>query len=168
MYRMDRYPSSDKPVEPEAGEAPASVLKAVKLMYAGAAFSVVIVFVSVIVPLTTAAATKATIKKDYPHYSAAQVNHFFNQQIVANALLYAVCTALWLWMARADGQGRNWARITSSVLFGLATVNLFLSLNTGLLLAVVFGVLPWVIGLGAIILLWRRESSEFFKPRQRL
>ena len=32
--------------------------------------------------------------------------------------------ALWLWMARANGQGRNWARILSTVLFGLGTLEL--------------------------------------------
>ena len=32
--------------------------------------------------------------------------------------------ALWLWMARANGQGRNWARILSTVLFVLATLQL--------------------------------------------
>jgi hypothetical protein len=26
--------------------------------------------------------------------------------------------ALWLWMAQANGQARNWARILSTVLFG--------------------------------------------------
>jgi hypothetical protein len=27
-------------------------------------------------------------------------------------------------------------------------------------------VLTWLVGLGAIILLWRKESTEFFKPRR--
>jgi hypothetical protein len=31
---------------------------------------------------------------------------------------------------------------------------------------VIFAVALWVVGLGAIILLWRKESSDFFKPRQ--
>ena len=35
-----------------------------------------------------------------------------------------VVIALWLWMARANGQGRNWARILSTVLSGLATLQL--------------------------------------------
>ena len=35
-----------------------------------------------------------------------------------------VAIALWLWMARATRQGRNWARILSTVLFGLATLEL--------------------------------------------
>jgi hypothetical protein len=30
---------------------------------------------------------------------------------------------LWIFIARACGRGRNWARITGTVLFGLATVD---------------------------------------------
>jgi hypothetical protein len=40
------------------------------------------------------------------------------------AVFGLVVIALWLWMARATGQGRNWARILSTVLFGLATLQL--------------------------------------------
>ena len=78
----------------------------------------------------------------------------------------AVGAVLWLWMARANSQGKNWARITSSVFFALATVSLFSVLNAPSVLGVIFAVALWVVGLGAIILLWRRESSDFFKPRQ--
>jgi hypothetical protein len=35
-----------------------------------------------------------------------------------------VPVALWLWLARAVSQGRNWARILSAVLFILATLQL--------------------------------------------
>jgi len=38
--------------------------------------------------------------------------------------------ALWVWMARANGRGRSWARVVAMVLFGLAT----LTLANGLLL----------------------------------
>jgi hypothetical protein len=27
-------------------------------------------------------------------------------------------------------------------------------------------VLTWLIGLGAVVFLWRRESTEFFKPQR--
>jgi 4-amino-4-deoxy-L-arabinose transferase-like glycosyltransferase len=35
-----------------------------------------------------------------------------------------ILIALWLWMARAAGQGKNWARALSTALFGLATLEL--------------------------------------------
>ena len=69
-------------------------------------------------------------------------------------------------MARANGQGKNWARIMSTVLFCLATLDLFgVVSEPKTLLGLVFPVLTWLLGLGAVILLWRPESSEFFKPR---
>jgi hypothetical protein len=166
MSGFQSYPSTGKIVEPDRGEAPPSVQKAVKLMYAGAVVSTVSLIVSVIIPLADIAGSKAQLKKDHPSLTASQVNQAFNLGIAVAIISGAVGAVLWLWMARANGQGKNWARITSSVFFALATVSLFSVLNAPSVLGVVFAVLLWVVGLGAIILLWRRESSDFFKPRQ--
>ena len=69
--------------------------------------------------------------------------------------------ALWLWMALANSQGRNWARIVSTVLVGLATLHLFG--NEGVV-PMVFSVSTWLVGLAAVWLLWRPASGGFFKP----
>ncbi len=161
MYQP--YPSTDKPVEPERPAAPPAVLNAVKLMYAGAAVSTV----SLVISLTSISGTKAAIRKAKPSLTVAQVNQL-NTFIIALAVVSGVVgVALWLWMARANGQGRNWARIMSTVLFGLATLDMFGVLSQPkTLLGLVFPVLTWLIGLGAVVLLWRRESGEFFKPRR--
>ena len=55
--------------------------------------------------------------------------------------------ALWLWMARAFGQGRNRARILSTVLFGLAMLEL-----TGIhgLAQLFCAMLTWLTGLAAV------------------
>lgn len=166
MSGYQPYPSTGKPVEPDRGEAPPSVLKAVKLMYAGAAVSVVSLIVSLIIPLTSIASSKATIHKDHPKLTASQVNQAFNLGIGAAVVFGLIGAVLWLWMARANGQGKNWARITSSVFFAIETLSLLTVLNAPSVLGVVFTVVTWIIGLGAIILLWRKESSDFFKPRQ--
>ena len=83
--------------------------------------------------------------------------------------------ALWLWMARANGQGRNWARILSTVLFGLATVQLGHPQPQGSpagfgVTVLYYGVAAlfvagWLVGAGAVWLLWRRASNAFFKPQ---
>jgi hypothetical protein len=160
MYQP--YPSSGKPVEPERPSAPPSVLNAVKLMYAGAAVSTV----SLVISLVDISGTKTAIRKARPSLTAAQVNQL-NTFIITLAVVSGVIgVALWLWMAKANGQGRSWARILSSVLFGLATLDMFGVLSQPkTLLGLVFPVLTWLIGLGAVILLWRKDSSEFFKPR---
>jgi hypothetical protein len=84
--------------------------------------------------------------------------------------------ALWLWMARANGQGRNWARTVSAVLLGLATLQLIGQASAGQPVSragfavVVFGVivpgLGWLAGLAAVWLLWRPASTAFFKPQR--
>ena len=159
MYQP--YPSTDKPVEPDKPPAPQSVLNAVKLMYAGAAVSAV----SLIISLVSIGGTKDAIRKARPSLTATQVNQL-NTFIIALAVVSGVVgVALWLWMARKNGQGKNWARILSTVLFGLATLDMFGVLSQPkTVLGLVFPLLTWLIGLGAIVFLWRKESTEFFKP----
>jgi len=161
MYQP--YPSTDRPVEPDKPPAPQSVLNAVKLMYAGAAVSTV----SLIISLATISGTKDAIKKAKPSLTAAQVNQL-NTFIIALAVVSGVIgVALWLWMARKNGEGKSWARILSTVLFGLATLDLFgVVSQPKTVIGLVFPVLTWLIGLGAVVFLWRRESTEFFKPQR--
>jgi hypothetical protein len=161
MYQP--YPSGGQTVEPERPAAPGTVLNAVKLMYAGAAVSTV----SLIVSLVNISGTKSAIRKARPTLTVTQVNQL-NTFIIALALISGVVgIALWLWMARANSQGRNWARIVSTVLFCLATLDLvgvFSQPKT--VLSLVFPVLTWFIGLGAVFLLWRRPSTAFFRPQE--
>jgi hypothetical protein len=155
------YPSSGKPVtEAERPPAPPSVLNAVKLMYVGAAVSTV----SLIISLIDIGGTKAAIRKARPNLTATQVSQL-NTFIIGLAIVSGlVGIALWLWMARANGQGKSWARIVSSVLFGLATLDLFgVFSQPKTVLSVVFPGLVWLVGGGAVWLLWRPESTAFFK-----
>jgi hypothetical protein len=140
-----------------------TVRAAVRLMCAGAAVSTV----SLIISLISFGGTKAAIRKQRPNLTLAQVNQL-DTFIIALALISGlVGVALWLWMARANGQGRNWARIVGSALFFLATLDLYGVLSQPkTLLGLVFPVLTWLVGLGATILLWRKESTAFFKPQQ--
>jgi len=74
-------------------------------------------------------------------------------------------------MPRWHGQGRNWARILSTVLFGLATLELTdATIGTGIVFGVtafgvIFPALTWLVGAAAVWLLWRPDSSAFFNPR---
>jgi hypothetical protein len=155
------YPSSGKPLtEADRTSAPPPVLNAVKLMYAGAAVSTL----SLIISLVNISGTKAAIKKARPNLTAAQISHL-NTFIIGLAIVSGlVGIALWLWMARANGQGKSWARIVSTVLFGLATLDLIgVFSQPKTILGLVFPVLTWLIGAGAVWLLWRPESTAFFK-----
>jgi hypothetical protein len=160
MYQP--YPSTGKPVEPQRPEPPPAVMKAVKLMYAGAAISTV----SLIISLIDVGNTKAAIKKARPSLTAAQVSQL-NTFIITLAIVSGVVgIALWLWMARANSQGRNWARIVSTVLFALATLDLFgVFSQPSTAIGLVFPVLTWLAGAGAVFLLWRKDNNSFYRPQ---
>ena len=157
------YPSRGKPLaEAPRPPAPPSVVNAVKLMYIGAAVSTV----SLIVAFIDIGGTKAAIKRARPDLTATQVNQL-NTFIITLAIVSGLIgIALWLWMARANGQGKNWARIVATVLFGLATLDLigvFSQPKTAI--GLVFPVLTWLVGAATIWLLWRPDSTAFFKPQ---
>jgi hypothetical protein len=159
---VQRYPSSGKPVELERPPAPPSVVNAVKLMYAGAAVSTV----SLVISLADISGTKSAIKKARPTWTATQVNQFDRFIIILAVVSGLIGIALWLWMARANSNGRSWARILSTVLFGLATLDLVGVLGEPkTALGLVFPVLTWLVGLGAVWLLWRPDSTAFFKSQ---
>ena len=170
MYQP--YPSSGQPAEPLWPPAPASVLTAVKLIYAGAAVSaaeLVIGLALIIVDITVAARGRFL-----GHSLTAPQQR---PLIITLWIIFSlVVIALWLWMARANPQGRNWARILSTVLFGLATLQLRGDFtqpvrHAGFGVTVLYYggtalfVAAWLVGAAAVWQLWRPASSAFFKPR---
>jgi len=157
MYQQ--YPTSGPTPEPQRQTAPNSVQTAVKLMYAGAALSLI----ELIVSLVTVASLKTAILKKFPNYTSAQV-HSAETAIVAGVVIEAVIAiGLWIWMARANRAGKNWARITATVFFGLDTLSLLAALRQAEpALSRTISLLTWLVGLGAVILLWQKISSAYY------
>ena len=154
--------SGGQPHESLRLPAPRPVLAAVKLMYGGA--------VGAAVQVSLAAAYISDIRAYHlsvlgHHLTTAQLSHMRPVIFTLAIALGLVVIALWLWMARLNGQGRNWARILSTVLFGLATLELIG--NHGLA-QVFWAMLTWLTGVAAVWQLWRPASSEFFKAAREL
>ena len=101
-----------QPTDPPRPPAPAPVPTAVKLMYAGAALSIVTLIISLAIAI---ADVTAAARGRWLGYSltAARLSHLQPLIITLVVISGLAVIALWLWMARANGQGRNWARILS-------------------------------------------------------
>lgn len=150
----EQLPQQQRPAQPP------SISTAVKLMYVGAALSAL----EFIVGLATVGSLKQDIiKASTKHLTATQLHTAQVVGIATIVILGLIGIGLWIWMARANGAGKSWARIVAGVLFGLNTL--------GLLSAVarpnaagtkIFDVLGWLVGLGVTIFLWRRDSSEYY------
>jgi hypothetical protein len=161
MYQP--YPAGGaNPVGPvERPPAPPSVLNAVKLMYAGAGLSAL----GLILEFVSLSGLKSALQKASPDLTTAQIHSLEVATVAIFTVVGLIGIGLWIWMALASKAGQNYARIVSSILFGLDTIFLLLGISrTGFQLGSIVSVLVWLCGLGAIVLVWRRESSAYFQP----
>ena len=156
-------------LRPSVPRSARTVQAAVRLVYAGAAVSaagLIIGLALIIVDIQVAAR-----------------GQFLGQSLTAHKPLVITVwivvglagVSMWLWMARANGQGRNWARILSTVLFVLATLQLRGAFtrpgsHAGFGVTVLFYggavlfVAAWLAGGAAVWLLWRPASTAIIKP----
>jgi hypothetical protein len=141
---------------------PPSIQNAVRFIYAGAAIQALSVILDIAAvrgriqsSLATGSATPLT---------ASQLNTAEAVGVGFLILGGVVGASLWLWMATKNKAGRRWARVLSTVFFALFTVAVVAIIP----LAVGNKIIPvaeWLIGLVAIVLLWQRESSDFYTAR---
>lgn len=154
------YPSGTQMPELDRPPLPAQVRNAVRAMYAGAAVTIV----GVVIEILTVGATKTAIEKRSPHLTASQVNASQHVLIIGFAVGGLIAVAAWIVHARACQRGYAWARITGTVLFGLCTVEALGSAVSPVALAVkAWWPVIWLAGLTAVIFLWQRASTAFFK-----
>jgi len=150
---------------------PSSVRTAVWLMYAGAALGVIsVILVLALGSHIKSAIDKALIKNNATlssegkkTLSLSTIHNIASAYVLIIVIVLLISVALWVWMAWANGRGRPWARIVASVLFGLNTIFLLFGISRAGTSTLFTGI-GWLIGLVAIIMLWRRDSSAYFKP----
>jgi hypothetical protein len=147
-------PSAGQPGDLLRPPAPAPVRTAAKFMHGGAISSAALLIVSV----PFAGDLKGNV-----------LGHRLTPTPLTITLVVAAGLALiglWLWMAWATSRGRSWARILSTALFGLATLELLSAIGAigknGVPQAL-FAALTWLSGLAAVWMLWRPASSAFFR-----
>jgi serine/threonine kinase PknH len=136
---------------------PPSMVTAVRLMYAGAAYALVWAIGTI--------AVAASIVRHHPVVN----DHRLAGAVTLALLVCAAETALWLGVARACRRGSRGARVAGTVLFALHTVGmlgLVASSQAGLGPAKALTLIGWLIGLGAVVALWQRPSSVFFSGSQ--
>jgi protein kinase-like protein len=149
------------PLTPPPTPAPPSVMKAVRLMYAGAAFTGLEAVGIIIVAAALVKKHNATI---------ATTGHTTGLGgVVAITIFFGLIEiGLWLGIAQACRNGKNWARITGTVLFGLHTLaflDVITNKHAGLGPAKLLTAVGWLIACGAVVFLWQRPSGDFFKTR---
>ena len=150
------WPAFDKP--------PQSVRAAVMFIYAGAAIQAISAIIGIV-------AIRSNFQSLLARLSTTTLTP--SQQHTAEIVAVGVVVVfgiigvlIWLWMASKNSAGKRWARILSTVFFAFISLGMLGVLAQPVTLeSKILPVAQWLVGLIAIVLLWQRESSEFFSAR---
>jgi hypothetical protein len=174
---MPQYPGGvGLPPKPPA---PETVRRAFFCMIAGAALSVI----GVVVALTQLNAIRSVFETSLPNDDITMINSLVTATIVASVVIALIEVGLWLWIAFASKAGKNYARITGTVFFGVnaastlfGTIGYIATSHNGsvnstfassdTVLGQIANWLTFLAGLAAVVLLWRKDAGPFFKPPQ--
>jgi hypothetical protein len=159
MYQP--YPTGAQLPVTQRPPVPPSVTNAVRAMYVGALTSIL----GIAIDIVTVGATKRAIEKHSHHLTISQVNSTQHVLVIAFVIGGLIGAAVWLVLARLCRSGKNGARITGTVIFGLATLDTLIGAAATPIAGAVraWGLVVWLVGLIAVIFLWRPSSNAFFK-----
>jgi Protein kinase domain len=169
-----RFPSPATPLaqytparqRPPKSEIPPPVLSAVRLMYLGAAITLLDVILGALAAAVHEAywvkyqnAVRPSVRVAAQHAQTAA--GLLDLTVVVGGAVGIVC---WLVVATACRRGRSWTRIASTVLLTLDAaclvtdlVNIHSDLGVNAISLIV-----WIIGVAATVPLWGRQASNFF------
>ncbi|MEJ7634895.1 hypothetical protein [Aeromicrobium sp.] len=150
-------------------DQPPSIRLAVRLMWAGAALSLIGLIVTFATLGTLKDQLRDSLEKSDANYSQADFDAIYTATLAFAVVLSLVTTGIWLWMAWKNGQGRSWARIVATVLGGLSVVSTIYAVAAGTSTgaSIVVSVVSLLLSIAILVLLWRKESSNFYAERSR-
>jgi Protein kinase domain len=151
---------------PPKAEIPPPVLGAIRLMYVGAAVTLVDLILGSLVAETDSNywsthrfAARAAVRLAAKHHQT--MANILDTTTALGGVIGIVC---WLVIAAACRRAHSWTRVVGTVLLVLDTASLLTVLlathnDPGVKTA---SLLIWIIGLAAVIPLWGRQASNFF------
>jgi hypothetical protein len=152
---------------PDDSSVPGPVHRAVRLMLSGGAITAAVgVFLVIVTIADKNALTDSNGKK--------LSNGEFTSGVVGTLVTYLILVVIWVLMARMNRAGHNWARLIATALAILSTIDAYSTVNslkggeTITAIGIIFIVCSlalWVVGVLAVAMLWRSESSAYFKAR---
>ncbi len=159
-HQPSEHPAS-YPAAGPGGEPPPPVRTAVRLMWVGAALTLLVVL---LVPAQLDATLEQVAEESGPGVANDAA---FNSAIAGAVVMGLVLVAVWVLMAVMNRKGKTWARITATVLAGVNILSMLSAIigatgATATPLALIPSVISLVLAAVIVYLLWQRPSSEWF------
>jgi hypothetical protein len=147
----------------DRGPVPSTVRIAVLLMFVGALAALV----GIVVTLANADHIRQLFEDTVPKMTPDKVDNATTFAIVQQIVLNVLRAALWVVLALFVRQGRQWARVVSTLVTVLGVLLILRGIGevdeVGTLIA---GWAQIACGVLAVILIWLPPSMPWFRPRQ--
>ena len=159
----DEDEGEDIEVDAAALLPPWSIWYAVRLMWAGAALSLVVLAVTFL----TADSIKRSIADrlcEQSNYSQHTADTQYQTLIASTVVVSLLGVVVWLWMARANGAGKKWARLFATGLGATNILGFLVSVTAdGVTVPqIVLGGLNLLLAAAVLVLLWHPDSSDYY------
>lgn len=144
-------------------ERPGTIKFAVAMMITGAVLRLVDMIITASSKSQLAELTRQQVESQGLEASTEVLNAAVNQAVTITMMSGIVAIVLWLWMARMNHTGRKWARTLGTVFFVIAVFSFLFTLTTPAIgISRVVATLSLLVGLAAIIGMYRQDSSDFY------
>ncbi|MDQ6848697.1 MAG: hypothetical protein M3070_01660 [Actinomycetota bacterium] len=164
MTNYQPMPSGPPPGRaPARGAPPPTVVNAVRLMFVGAAISLI----GLITEFALRNQIRDQIKKDNPSADSVRLDSLLNTATTIAVVVGAVFLVLYVLLALQVRKGKNWARIVTWVIAGLGVLGLLGTLaGSTPAFSRALGAIGGILDIVLIILLALKPSNDYFrKPR---
>ncbi len=141
---------------------------AVKLMYVGAALSVLTALIGLFMQDELRESTITSLEQTGEEVTQEMVDTAVTVGIVLSLIMGLVFAAVWVLMAVMNGKGKKWARVVATVLGALGILFNLLGLfgatvgGTTTLSVVMSGVMI-VLAAAILVLLWNKENTPYYE-----
>lgn len=161
MTELPRFSGddSDIPPPPILGQPPASVLQAAKIMLIRAG----IALIGIVAAAFTQDSVRDRLASDHPDWSKSKLDTAVHAGIVFAIIFGVVYVVLYVLLSVRLRQGKRWARTVGIVLGAIGIIGGLASLTQDQsALSKGVGAISFVIDLGVVYLLTRKDTSAYF------
>lgn len=146
----------------DRGPIPTLVRVAVLLMFLGA----VAALVGIVVTLTNIDHIHQLFEDTVPKMTPDKVDHATTFTVVEQIVISVLRAAFWVVLALFVHQGRQWARVVSTLVALLGVLLMLRGIGPDEVGAMISGWGQVACGVVAVILIWLPASMDWFRPRQ--
>jgi hypothetical protein len=149
---------------------PPAIDKAVLLMKIGAGLSLVAGLLGLTQGDAIREATRKSLEEAGVSFTPADLDRAVQFGTIGGVVTAVIFAGLWWLMAVMNAKGRSWARILSTIFFGLSLLSFVWGMSQPAgrePLNLILSVLEVLVGAAAVWFMWQKESSAYYEAASR-